>query len=344
MENKNLSTRTVTTIIFLLMVGVILFSVFALSQQSLRLDEAQSLWQVSHYPGTILYIIAQDVHVPVYEMLLYTWQQFLGNGVGASRTLSLIFFIASIPVLYLFGKLVYNSKIAIFAATIFAISPFMNWFGNEIRMYSLLVFITLLNQYFFVKIFKEKSSLAWFGYGLTAVIGVYVHYFFFLTLITQAMFYFSHRHIFPRQSLKRFIIVAVLVAVAISPWLIYVRTLGEASNTQPTLAQPTTVDFFNTFSQFIIGFQADPINTVFVSFWPLIVLLIFLALRKSTIVNESTVYMIFSFIAPSILLFLISLFWQPAFLSRYLIFTAPALYLLLSWLFATYPKPLAVFC
>ena len=80
--------------LFILVAFVIALSLLFFSTQSLRLDESQSLWQVSHTPLKILYIVSQDVHVPLYHFLLYTWQYFLGNAVAAARQLSLIFFCA----------------------------------------------------------------------------------------------------------------------------------------------------------------------------------------------------------------------------------------------------------
>ncbi len=44
-----------------------LLSILRLANQSLRLDEAQSLWQTSHASWKILSIVAQDVHVPLYH-------------------------------------------------------------------------------------------------------------------------------------------------------------------------------------------------------------------------------------------------------------------------------------
>src|SRR6185369_18079119 len=59
---------------------------------SLRLDESQSLWQVSRSIGGILTIIAGDVHVPLYHLVLHYWLLLFGNTVPVARLLSLSFF------------------------------------------------------------------------------------------------------------------------------------------------------------------------------------------------------------------------------------------------------------
>jgi mannosyltransferase len=221
-----------------LMLFVTVLAIFVFSQQSLRLDEAQSLWQTSHTPSKILNIIAQDVHVPFYHVILHFWQLFLGNSVGTGRALSYIFFLLSIPAMYFLGKRAFGKSLALFAAVLFSISPFMNWYGTEIRMYSLFTLLTILSQYFFLGIFKTReyeASESWVGYFVVNLFGVFTHYFFWLVLLVQALFYFAYRDLFPRGSLKKFIIIAVLLVLIFSPWIGYVQYLDKVGNSSPLL-------------------------------------------------------------------------------------------------------------
>ena len=337
--SKPLSPVIIFSSIILLMGIVIAISMYTLSSQSLRLDESQSLWQTTHSLSQMLYVVAQDVHVPLYHLILRSWQLVFGNDVTVNRYLSLIFYVLSIPLFYIFGALMYSRRVALFATLIYSLSPMMNWYGNEIRMYSLLTLVTLINQYFFVKLFRDSTTpkkSAWVGYTISALFGIYTHYFFFLTLATQAIFYCVHRKLFHPSAIWRGVLSGTIILAAIAPWIIYVYELGKISNSEPLLPKPSTIDIFNTFSQFMFGFQTDPINTVLVSLWPISVLLIFLSLRKSTRVSTDTIYMVYSLILPNVLLFVASFIISPVYLSRYLIFTAPYLYLLLSWLFSTY--------
>ena len=81
-------------------------------------------------------------------------------------------FLAAIPAAYRLGSLAYNKNAGMFVALLVAISPFLNWYGNEARMYSQLVFFTILNQYFFLKLWRKPSRGAWWGYGLAAAAGL----------------------------------------------------------------------------------------------------------------------------------------------------------------------------
>ncbi len=331
--------------ISLLLVFVVVLSIFIFTKQSLRLDEAQSLWQTSRTPLKMISIVAQDVHVPLYHLLLHFWQFIFGNSVVMARMLSLLFTLLSIPTMYLLGKLAYNRFVGLFGALLLAISPFFNWYGNEIRMYSLFAFLTIVNQYFFIKIFKSKDYIVkastWWGFGISTILGMFTHYFFALAMLAQFVFFFLYKNKFPEHSLRKFIAVAVISAALFAPWVYYVMSMGGASNSQPMLIKPTTINLFNTFSQFLFGFQDDHLNTIIVSLWPISILLVFLSLRKGYKINPETVYFFLSMILPIGITFIVSTSLRPIFVTRYLILTLPSLYLMVSWLFSTYPKRLS---
>jgi len=323
--------------ILALMLFVAGLSAFFFIGQSLRLDEAQSLWQTTRTPEGLLMLIAQDVHVPLYHLILHYWQVFLGNDVPTARILSLIFFLATLPTVYFLGKLAYGKKQGLFAALLVAISPFLNWYGNEIRMYSMVTFLAALNQYFYLKIFRGSSSSFWFLYALTAILGLFTHYFFVFVLLTQAVFFFLRRKSFPPRALRNFILVAIFIVIAFAPWAIYVWQLGLARNTQPVIPVPTTINIFNAYSEFLFGFQEEYLNTIILSLWPVAILLAFLSLQENKKISAETIYFLFSASLPIIAAFVISVAVRPLFLARYFVLSVPALYLFLSWVFSTYP-------
>ncbi len=313
-------------------------SYFFFMGQSLRLDESQSLWQVSRQVLEIFTIVAGDVHVPLYHLLLHFWILYLGNTVPLARILSLLFYLASIPALYMVGKLAYGRTVGLFTAFLFSISPFMNWYGNEIRMYTLFTFFVILNQYFFIRIFKDTvpSEQVWVGYIATAVAGIFSHYFFFLSLAAQATFYFLRQDLFPKGSLKRFAFAVVVVVGAVAPWGWYVFHLGQAGFEEPALVAPTSVNLFSAFSQFLFGFQNDNINTFVLSLWPIAVIFGLFTLRRSYRMMPETAYFLTTIIVSFAIAFFGSFIIAPVFVSRYLIFTVPSLYLLLASLFSNY--------
>ena len=320
----------------LMMVVACMLSAFFFMGQSLRLDEAQSLWQSARTPYGVLQIVAEDVHVPLYHELLHFWRLFVGDTVQTARALSMMFFLLSIPAMYLLGKLAYSRSIGLWGALLLTLSPFMNWYGNEARMYTLFLFFVIVNQYFFIRIFKNKDTRVWFWYGLTAVLGTYSHYFFSLVLLAQVVFYLLNIKLFPKGSFNRFLITAGIVIASIIPWILFVLHIGKAGSQEPNLPVPSTVDLFNIFAQFVSGFQSNPINTVFLSLWPLALLFGFFGLRRNARTTDSTHFLMLSVLVPLITAYLISIFIVPVFISRYLILMVPGLYLCLLSLIDTY--------
>lgn len=331
--------RTVLVLAFLMgLVASMAFLFFF--NQSMRLDESQSLWQTGRSAAEILTIVAQDVHVPLYHEMLHFWRLLAGGSVESARVLSLIFYIASIPAMYLLGRLAYGERAGLFAATLMSVSPFMNWYGSEVRMYTLFVLLTILNQYCFMQMYRERGAdrRTWALYAFTALLGIFTHYFFFLVLASQAVFFFLKRDIFPRGTFLRLAGIAGMLALLFSPWAWWVYHQGQASQASPVLAAPTSIDFFSTFSQFMFGFQSDHLNGVILSLWPIIVLLGFFALRKKRApFTPDTLYFLITLLLSMSAAFIASVLIEPVFVSRYLIFTLPSFYLLVTALIAQYP-------
>ncbi|MBX4215395.1 glycosyltransferase family 39 protein [Candidatus Parcubacteria bacterium] len=325
-----------------LMAAALAISLFVFMHESLRLDESQSLWQTSHSPSRILAIVAEDVHVPFYHLLLHYWELLFGNTAEAGRALSLLFFLAGIPALYLLGLRAYeNRTVALFAAALFALSPFMNWYGNEIRMYSLFALLAILSHYFFLGLAKRGDRFSFVAYGLTTLFGIFTHYFFFIVVFIQAVYFFWERRSFPEGTFRRLVMMGSFIFLAFAPWAAYVTKLGLGTNTSPLLPVPNSVNVFNALAEFFIGFQKDGLNAVIVSSWPLTVLVSFLTLRKHNRPPAESIYFLAAAFLPIILIYVASLVWKPLYVSRYLIFTAPALYLVVAWVIHTYARPVS---
>jgi len=321
------------------MIGVGLISYFFLIHQSLQLDEAQSLWQASHSLRGLFYVVALDVHVPLYHVILHYWMLFFGHGVVAVRLLSLAFFLITIPLSYILARQILRRQWALFLVVAYSFSPFMDWYANVARMYTLLVLMSMLSIICFLRILRTGKG--WLWYALVSLIGAYTHYFFLFTLASEGIFYLLNRQRFPARSLLRLLLIAAAVVVALSPWLYYFHSLGSASTTRPDLPQPSTVDFFNVFSQFFFGFQTNTVNTILLSSWPIIMLGALLAVVRNKRNNPAVNLMFTTALVPILLAYLISLTITPFFLSRYMISCVPPLFIAALWVISNYGRRLA---
>jgi hypothetical protein len=339
---RSLARHAPVLAVHLLCLGIIaLGSRFALLHKSIRLDEAQSLWQTDHSYRALLQTVAKDVHVPLYHLVLRTWRLVLGPDIETARLLSLVFLLASVPVFYVVARKLLSRPWALLALVVFSCSPFVQWYGNEARMYSMLVFVTLVSQYFFLSVVTTGRTSAWIGYAASAVVGAYVHYFFFFVLVAQGLFLLALSRRLPRAALVRMAGVALLVGAAITPWLLYFRANGSASGTRPSLAAPSSVDYSNVYSQFAFGFQSDAINTAVVQAWPLLVLAALAGVRIGSKPGRAMAYMIVAAFVPVLLAFVVSHLVTPFFLSRYMIPALPALLIVVVRFLSNLTRPVA---
>ena len=332
----------VVALVHLLCLGlVVLGARVEFLRNSIRLDEAQSLWQTGHSYGDLLRIIAEDVHVPLYHVLLRTWRLLLGPDVETARLLSLVFLLAAVPVFYAVARKVLSTPWALFALVVFSCSPFLQWYGNEARMYSMLVLVTLVSQYCFMTVVDTGRRSAWIGYAASAVVGVYTHYFFAFVLLAQGIYVLLMWRRLPRTAVVRMAGVAALVGAAYLPWFLYFRSNGSASQTRPNLPEPSSIDYSNVYSQFLFGFQSDTINTILVSTWPLLVLGALASVRVGVRLDRATAYLVVAAFVPVLLAFVVSHLVTPFFLSRYMIAALPALLLLVIGFISSLTKPVA---
>ncbi len=330
----------IAVVLGLSILGTFLVSQLLLIKNSIRLDEAQSLWQTSHSVAGLLKVIAQDVHVPLYHLTLHGWQLLFGQSIETARLLSLLFFLATIPVVYLLARRILSVNWSLFVVVLFSFSPFMNWYANEARMYTMLVFVASLSQLFFVRLIESRGKRGWLGYALTALVGIYTHYFFFFNLITQGIYFLVTRKNFVKGTFLKFVGLASLLAVAFAPWFLYFRSLGSASNTSPNLQQPSSVDFFNVFGQFSFGFQTDFMNTILASLWPILVIAALLYVKNGQHISKKVGYILTAAIAPVVLAFIISYAVTPFFVSRYMVACVPPLLIAAVWFVSHYRKSL----
>lgn len=320
--------------------------------QSIRLDEAQTIWVVTKPFQTVLYLIAGDVHVPLYFAIMHVWITIFGNSVIAARLPSFLFYLATLAVLYVLSKESSNKKVAYLTVLLFSLSPFVLWYSFEARMYTQFVFFSCLASLYFLRILRSEAKLGKLGYLLSAVLGVYTHYFFLFLLFSQAVYFLLHIRgegkkvelSFWQIVKTKWRVLAVLVfiwlitLVALVPWILYVVSLGSVANSDPLITPPSSFNIFQTFAFFLFGFQSPVTQGLIVALWPLIIVLLFFVftLRRRMDVRNLGYFEVVTFL-PILMFFLVS-FVRPIFLARYLIFTVPTLFFILSNVLLALPR------
>lgn len=96
-------------------------------------------------------------HTPLYFFVLHFWIKMFGNSEIAMKSLSVIFGILTVPLVYITSKKIFDKFISISAAIIASISPLLIYFAAEVRMYPIVVFLVLLSLNYLID-FEQKRD------------------------------------------------------------------------------------------------------------------------------------------------------------------------------------------
>lgn len=212
-------------IILLLIIILALFLRLPSLGQPFWGDEILSLQIVKHYQGDLMgminYLRAVEVHPPLYYLLLSFWTHCFGLAEAAVRSLSLVFGLATIILSYFLGKQLWRKEQAgLLSAFLVAIMPMSIMFSQEARPYIIFSFFGLLCLYQLNNYLENKQKITLLYFAIFAIIGLYLHYSFFLILIPLLSWWLLqiiiNRH---QHNLKHYLLTITLIFLGFLWWL-----------------------------------------------------------------------------------------------------------------------------
>ena len=126
----------------------------------------------------------REANMSQYYFLLHFWLR-LGGSEFFVRALSVLFAVASIPMIYLLGRRLFDSRVGLIAAALMAANAYHVQYSQDARSYSLMVLHCLLSSLYFLKCLNEPSSRNRAAYVLSSALAVYAQFFSALLLIAQ---------------------------------------------------------------------------------------------------------------------------------------------------------------
>lgn len=308
--------------------------------QSLWLDEAINVFAVkSHgYRDLIINYSLGDFHPPLYHVILKITLNFFPNTEIFARLPSIIFGVATVFILYLLGKKLFERKTAAIAAILLATSPLHIYYSQEARMYSLAAFLVSLSVYFFVSLLKKETLFNWFGFVAATSLMLYSDYLPYLMIPTYIAYLFFFRKSIPKPILKTFFPAFLLIFLFISPWIsIFPQQLQTglaAKAASPAWANvvgsPSLKSFILTFVKFTIGRISFANKTLYaLMFAPGALYVLFLFIISPFRMSRQRIFLYFWLAMPILLGFAAS-FFIPVFSYFRFLFLLPAFYLIWS--------------
>ena len=174
----------------LIFYGFILFYslllIFLCDKLNIWEDESYSLHTTSNNLGTV---ITQSYNFegqpPFYFLLLAIWRH-INSGIFFARALSLIFIGFSSYFFYQLVRVVSGFEYSRWMLIIFLLNPFTVWAGLEIRLYSLVIFLSTILIYYFFRFYIENKNKYLYLFLFISLIGLYTQYFFALEIAALA--------------------------------------------------------------------------------------------------------------------------------------------------------------
>jgi mannosyltransferase len=112
------------------------------TRSALWLDEALTV-DIARLPlHEIPSYLKRDGAPPLYYVLLHFWMKPFGDSDIAVRSLSGVFSVATLPVVWIVGRRIGGRSVAWVLLVVVASAPFAVYYGTEARMYSLVMFLT----------------------------------------------------------------------------------------------------------------------------------------------------------------------------------------------------------
>lgn len=189
-----------------------------LARQSLRVEEAWSLAVSRTSPAAIVERCASDVHPPGHLLLLHAWAAPSPDEAGA-RSLSAAAGLGAVALVWAVGRLFLPPAAALGAAALAAVSPYLLWYAQEARVYSLLLLATLAAAGLTLRLARGGPGAGrWIALALVNAAGLYLHYFFACVLLFEALALWPYRRE-AKGMARGFLLAAAGTALLYSPWV-----------------------------------------------------------------------------------------------------------------------------
>jgi len=159
----------------------------ALGAKSFWLDEIASV-AIARTPSSWFWhwLWTEEGNMALYYVMLRPWLE-IHLGEATVRLLSVLPGIASIPVMYLLGKRLFDRNVGLLAALFLALNTCSVVYSQEARAYSWLLLGVVVSTYLFARLIERPTHAMACAYALAAGATFYFHYFGLLVPLAHAV-------------------------------------------------------------------------------------------------------------------------------------------------------------
>ncbi|MDK2940439.1 MAG: hypothetical protein PWQ51_2604 [Methanolobus sp.] len=231
--------------------------IYHLGKQSMWLDEAASFGYIQE---TLMGTWERSVsakQAPLHMVVLHI-MTFFSSSEFSLRFPSVIFGALTIPVTYFLGSRLFGKEEGIIGSFLLSISIMHLWYSQEARMYSQMVFFSLLSLYFFYIAVHTNSKRSWVLFIISSSLAFFSHYYSVFVFVSEFFYYLLLQVILPlckkesfslkeNLNLKYFIMSMLGLLFATSPLLIpFIQQSISRTSGTPTWGIAQSLSFIPT--------------------------------------------------------------------------------------------------
>lgn len=329
-EEKNQIKKYITILLYTVSFISLLFSVMTLLNNVIWADEICSLAMIKNTFGNIFVINANDVHPPLYYLSLKTFVDFLKliftniNYIFVGKIFSFIPFI----LLLILINTKYRKKFGLLTSSIITvlitIMPQIMMNNVEIRMYSWGMALVAFAFAFMADAFEKNDKKSWILLTLFSILTVYIHFYACLTMFFLYLAILIYTLICKKNLFKKILISGIIVAIAFMPWLIVIiKHLTESGSA--FWISPITLSTIVDYIEYVISPSSESIilNVVLMLSIMVMSLYAFYKFIKNNKDKNEKFFIslgIFTLILIILTGILVSIIFNPLFVSRYMYF------------------------
>ena len=305
---------------------------YGITYSSIWFDEAYSVLISTTAASSIWFHSAQDVHPPLYYFLLHLWIMFFGDSVFSVRAMSALTGVLTVPLCTWLVAVIATKRAAILTGFLTALLPMAVRYSQEARMYTLLALCCIGATLALVYWVKQSGRHRYlWAYALLMTAGFYTHYFAGPCLVAHWLYLLFVRD--SNQVLVRrqvWWLANLAIVVLYLPWI--PSLFGQLAHTNAVGWIPQ-VSGLSVVSQIWQFFALEPGST-----WPLMAYLCtpliaavitWVLLKVDTGSYRFNLLIVLYTFAPILLVALVSL-KVPLFWTRYFLFSAMGLPVLIA--------------
>jgi hypothetical protein len=218
------------------------------------IDEGLSVGISGHSLLDIPSVLREDGSPPLYYLLLSVWMGIFGHGEADTHAMSVAFALFTVPAAWFAARAMFGDRAAWTAALLAAINPFLTYYAQETRMYSLVAFLSTVVTGTFVVAFVQGRRRWLPAFSVALALLAYAHNWgLFLGLGTVAALGPLWRASADRRALLRDAGIAYgLAGLLYLPWIPIL--LSQARNTgAPWAEAPKLQDILDGLSTLLGG-------------------------------------------------------------------------------------------